>query len=266
MRLSVFGILLVLAASPLLVWVTGATIWYTLAISPLLIALWVGSRLSPPALGLRMGTPGAYLLALSYPVGVMGVTVGLTAIFGAIHVPVLPAPKIAFAMLQMVVVTFCLALMTEEGFFRGWLWGMLERAGRGRASVLLITSSAFCIWHLAIHLVMPRGGLSLPGLPAYLGNIFLLGINLGQLRMVSGSILAPALGHALWNALQYILFGFAAQTGVLSLSSTGLWDPERGLSGLFLNGLFAWAVWVRWGRTGGFSRQHQQPLPRAGAC
>ena len=42
-----------------------------------------------------------------------------------------------------------MVLLTEEGFFRGWLWASLKRAGLNELQVLIWTSIAFSLWHIS---------------------------------------------------------------------------------------------------------------------
>ena len=56
------------------------------------------------------------------------------------------------AFLNLLIVTISTALVaivTEEGFFRGWLWGSLVRRGIIESHVLIYTSIAFALWHIS---------------------------------------------------------------------------------------------------------------------
>jgi hypothetical protein len=41
------------------------------------------------------------------------------------------------------------AIVTEEGFFRGRLMASLERAGQTQSGILVWSSMAFSMWHLS---------------------------------------------------------------------------------------------------------------------
>ena len=77
-----------------------------------------------------------------------------------------------------------MVLITEEGFFRGWLWASLERAGCSRWHVPIYTSLAFTAWHVSA--ITLDTGFDLPAaeIPIYLVNATLLGLIWGILRMV----------------------------------------------------------------------------------
>src|SRR5262245_55313914 len=56
------------------------------------------------------------------------------------------------AFLNLLIVTISTALVaivTEEGFFRGWLWGSLRRKRISECHVLVYTSIAFSAWHIS---------------------------------------------------------------------------------------------------------------------
>ena len=60
-----------------------------------------------------------------------------------------------------------------------------------------------------------------------------------MLRLLSGSIVVASVSHALWNGLDYPLFGFGEKVGALGIEQTHIFGPEVGLVGIVLNLLFA---------------------------
>ncbi len=138
-----------------------------------------------------------------------------------------------------------MVLITEEGFFRGWLWASLERAGVGRGGVLLWSSVAFSLWHVSV--VTLDTGFDLPAaqIPVYLINVVVIGAIWGLMRQASGSVIVPAVCHAVWNALDYPLVGFGTDVGELGITQTNIYGPEVGFLGLALNAVFALVLW-RW--------------------
>jgi membrane protease YdiL (CAAX protease family) len=67
-----------------------------------------------------------------------------------------------------------MVMITEEGFFRGWLWASLKRSGKAYTQVLVWTTLVFVIWHLsAVALDM---GFDLPAkeIPIFLINGIIL--------------------------------------------------------------------------------------------
>ena len=68
-----------------------------------------------------------------------------------------------------------------------------------------------------------------------------------MLRLISGSVLVASVSHAVWNAIDYPLFGFGEHIGKLGIQQTELYGPEVGILGLILNLGFivvmGWMVW-----------------------
>jgi membrane protease YdiL (CAAX protease family) len=137
--------------------------------------------------------------------------------------------------------------LTEEGFFRGVLWGLLKVRKAG-TRILLFTSFAFLLWHVPVAFLEMGEGFPGSVIPIYLLNVLLLGLNWGLMRQISGSVVVASLSHAVWNALAYKLFGFGVEYGELARPSFTVLDPERGVLGILLNAAFlaiAWALLLR---------------------
>jgi membrane protease YdiL (CAAX protease family) len=81
-------------------------------------------------------------------------------------------------------------------------------------------------------------------------NATLLGTIWGILRMVSGSVVVPAVCHAVWNGIDYPLFGFGEKIGALGIGQTHLFGPEVGLIGILLNTAFLLWIWRKYVTTG----------------
>jgi membrane protease YdiL (CAAX protease family) len=126
-------------------------------------------------------------------------------------------------------------MITEEGFFRGWLWAALKRGGQSDTWVLIWTSVAFVIWHLSA--ISLDTGFDIPAkeIPIFLVNATLLSVAWGLMRMISGSILVPSVCHAVWNAIDYPLFGFGEKVGALGIENTHIFGPEVGMLGIVIN-------------------------------
>ncbi len=60
--------------------------------------------------------------------------------------------------------------------------------------------------------------------------------------MISGSVLVPCTAHASWNAIVYIFFGHGLKTGSLGITHITVFDPERGILGLVINGSVAYLL------------------------
>jgi membrane protease YdiL (CAAX protease family) len=140
-----------------------------------------------------------------------------------------------------------MVLITEEGFFRGWLWASLKRAGRSDFYVLVWTTFAFTVWHISA--ISLDTGFDIPAseIPVYLVNATLLGGIWGALRMVSGSVVVPAVCHAVWNGLDYPLYGFGEKVGALGIQETHIYGPEVGIVGGAVNvgvAIILWRLYV----------------------
>ena len=93
-------------------------------------------------------------------------------------------------------------------------------------------------------------GFDVPGaqIPIYLVNATLIGAVFGLLRMVSGSVVVAAVCHAVWNGIDYPLFGFGDKVGALGIEQTQVYGPEVGQMGTALNLpilLFLWFLRAR---------------------
>jgi membrane protease YdiL (CAAX protease family) len=188
--------------------------------------------------GIYVGTSLHYGLALLYPILVMGAIAVVAALTGAIDVSETNWTKTAANLALITVSTVLVTILTEEGFFRGWLWASLRRAGLTPRNTLVWTSLAFAAWHISA--VVLETGFEPPAkqIPVYLVNATILGAIWGRLRSLSGSIVVASVSHGLWNGMAYALFGFGTHVGALGIENTALYGPEIGVLGLGLNAAF----------------------------
>lgn len=239
-------------ASPAAQWASGSPLAYTLAPGVLALAIWAGHRLTRSEMGLRAPAPAGIALALAVPGAVAALLAAVAGLMGQLNPAEVPLAGAAQMAGMSFAVTFVLALLTEDGFFRGALWGGARRAGLSEFGALALTSAAFAAWHIAAAAMIPDFEVPAAWRAVYIGNMLLAGLIFGLLRTISGSLLAPALAHAAWNTLAYGLFGHGSDPGLLGIADIGLIDPERGLAGLALNALAAGVlVQVARGRTAG---------------
>lgn len=238
MKLALFGIVLSIAITTAMD-ATGYTMFSALPLAPLAGLFWFVERLSRAEIGLTAGSPSAYALALAYPLVVLGLVAGVAAINGAVDVSGADWGKVWLNIALGSTIGILMGLLTEEGFFRGWLWASLARAGQSDVRVLAITSLAFTAWHVSV--VSFDTGFDVPAgeIPIYLVNVTLFGAVMGMLRLLSGSVVVPSVCHAVWNGIDYPLFGFGERVGALGIEQTHLYGPEVGLLGLLLNAIFA---------------------------
>lgn len=232
-----------IAVSPLLQVTTGEGMLYTLWLVVMMIALWVLQRLTLREVGITAGDTGSYLLAFAYPLVIIGCVVLGAWAAQAVDLKDYSSSTVFRRLSLNFLMTFLLALLTEEGFFRGALWGSCERAGFSPTKTIVWTSLAFGLWHLAVPLIDPDFEQSLAKVPQYVLGSTAFGVAMGLLRLKSGSIVLPSLCHALWNASVYTFFGAGNKVGQLGISDPTLWDPERGYAGLILSILASIFLW-----------------------
>ena len=62
--------------------------------------------------------------------------------------------------------------------------------------------------------------------------------------MKTGSVVVPSVCHAVWNGLDYPLYGFGEKVGALGIEQTHIYGPEVGWLGMVLNVIFATALYL----------------------
>lgn len=222
---------------------TGFSMFSALPLFPLAAFFWYLQKLSRADIGLVVGAARNYAWALAYPLLVLGLMAAIAWLTGATDTSATNWNK-AFTNIGLMSSTgILMVLITEEGFFRGWLWASLKRAGRSDAYILVWATLAFTAWHISA--ISLDTGFNVPAaeIPIYLVNATLIGGIWGALRMVSGSVVVPAVCHAVWNGLAYALYGFGEKVGALGIQQTHIFGPEVGLVGVGLNAGFAVLVW-----------------------
>jgi membrane protease YdiL (CAAX protease family) len=225
---------------------TGLTMFSALPLFPLMFLFWWLQRLSRSEIGFAWGRPWHYGLAILYPLTVLGAAVLIAQGTGATAVSEIDWQKLGKNLLLMSLVGPAVLVLTEEGFFRGWLWGSLERAGKSPTATLVWSSIAFAAWHWSWAILDSGLDLSVTQVPIYLTNAALMGVVWGLLRWISGSILVASVSHAVWNAIAYSLFGAGPIAGVLGIEDKFILGAEVGLVGLVLNFAFTFALWKWW--------------------
>lgn len=232
-----------IAISPLLLLVSGESALYNLWLAVMMLALWAIERLTRREIGVVVGNLSSYLIALAYVVAIIGcVAIGAWAA-NLVDLKDYSGATVFRRLSLNFLVTFALALVTEEGFFRGALWGSCERAGFSPAKTVLWTSIAFGLWHFAVPIIDPDFAQPLSKVPQYVIGSTAFGVAMGLLRLRSGSIVVTSACHALWNASAYTFFGAGEKIGQLGISDASLWDPERGYAGLVLAIIAAVSMW-----------------------
>ena len=220
----------------------GLSAFSALPLLPLAVLYWRLERQSRQAMGIAWGRPPNYALAIAYPLLVLGACAAVAGIAGTVNFAAANRNQVLRDFAIMASATIPAALLTEEGFFRGWLMGSLgcnELSGRW---ILVWSSIAFSLWHVSA--VALQTGFELPParIPIYLANAAVIGAIWGWMRLRSGSILAPSVSHGLWNGGAYVLFGYGQKTGALGITYAGTFNPENGWLGLALNVAFLVAL------------------------
>ena len=222
---------------------TGYSAFSALPLLALTGLFWALQKFTRKEIRLRWGDLTSHGWALAYPVVVLGLAAAIALFFGAIDVADADWPKTLTNIGLGSTVGILMVMITEEGFFRGWLWASLKRAGKSDRGVLVLSSLAFTLWHVSA--VSLDTGYDLPAreIPIFLINVTIIGLIWGILRMVSGSVLVPAVSHAVWNGIDYPLFGFGEKVGALGITDTYRFGPEVGLAGIVLGLAFLTLVW-----------------------
>jgi membrane protease YdiL (CAAX protease family) len=244
LKWALIACILAIIVSPLVTILSGSPNYSALVLLPLAVVFWLIVRPSRCDIGIRPGRPGDYGLALAYPVFVMGLLMILIWRIEGVSWAEMDGRRIAFVIAVNSLAGTLGVLLTEEGFFRGVVWGMLKKRNLDGRRILLFTSVAFLIWHVPVAFLEMGEGFPRSAIPLYLANVMLLGLNWGLMRLASGSVIVPALSHAVWNAIAYKFFGFGVEYGELARPSFTVLDPERGMVGIALNAVFLIAAWT----------------------
>lgn len=225
---------------------TGYAMFSALPLFPLAGLFWYLQSFSRTEIGLVWGSARYYGLAIAYPVLVLGATAAIAYAFGAVDTSNADWHKTLMNMGLMSSTGTLVVLLTEEGFFRGWLWAAFKRAGVGDTRVLIGSTLAFTAWHISA--ISLDTGFDIPAdeIPIYLINATLIGAIFGAFRLISGSVIVPSLCHAVWNGIDYPLFGFGEKPGALGIQETHIYGPEVGLLGIGLNLAFCAWLWRRY--------------------
>lgn len=244
LRLPILGTLAAIAATTAMD-ATGYSPFSALTLAPLMGLLWYLERFSRREVGFVWGRRADYVQAIVYPLFVIGAASLAAWIGGAVHLESTNWKSFWINLIAGGLSTILATIVTEEGFFRGWLWASLRRAGCGEAPTLVWTSVAFALWHLS-WVFMPTD-FDLPPwqIPIYMANATLLGLVWGMLRLASGSVIVASVAHGVWNGLAYALFAFGTKVGALGVTESWIYGPEVGWVGLALNAAYAAGLW-RW--------------------
>ena len=218
---------------------TGNTVLSALPLILLLVLFSLLSRMSLKDIGVRFGGGEYYGYAIAHPLFVASAIAATAQSFGALDLSAFDPGKSLANVALLVAATFVMAVLTEEGFFRGWLWAGVARQGTTPLTTLLVTTAAFVLWHVPFVFLSGEFAFGTAQIPLFFVNATLLGLIWGLLRLGSGSILVSSLGHGLWNGLVYVLFGIGSNVGALGIRDVAIYGPEVGILGVLLNAVSA---------------------------
>lgn len=243
LRWPVIGTLVAIAATAAL-YAAGLPLYAANSLLlPLFLLLWYCQRLSRAEIGLTWGRGRDYALAFGYPVVVLALAVLIAWLNGAVNFAAIDLATTAPHLVFLTLITILGAIFTEDGFFRGWLWASLKRAGMTERGLLVWTSVAFAVWTVPMPLLSTDFHLPIAQATILILNAGVIGLNWALIRQRSGSIVVVAVSHGVWNGLVYTLFNAGLTPGVLGIHNAGVFGPETGLVGLALNLAFAAVLW-----------------------
>lgn len=212
----------------------------------LLLVFWGLYRYPRRAVGFTFGKAKTYAIAILYPVLIIGILAGLAFANGLVDISKTQWPQVLQELALIAAFTFVIAIVTEEGFFRGWLWAALKDAGLSKTKIIIFTSIAFSLWHAPEVTIGSEFALPPAQIPVLLINAVVIGAIWGILRDLSGSVIVSSLSHGVWNAGAYVLFGDGLKAGALGIKNTSILGPEHGLLGLGLNLVVLILLWQHW--------------------
>jgi membrane protease YdiL (CAAX protease family) len=215
-----------------------------LLLLPLLVLFWYLERFSRREMGFVPGSLRDYGLGLLHPLLVLSLLALVAWWSGATTIQTPDWSKVALNLAVTALTTTLATIVTEDGFFRGWLWASLRRAGLTEQRVVLVTGIAFGVWHLPYALWGTGYAPFSAEVPLLIINASVIGIAWGLLRLNSGSVVVPAVTHGIWNGAVYELFNNGAEIGTLGIQNTSVFGPESGVLALVLNLGYAIGLWL----------------------
>ena len=240
--IPLLGFIIALVITALAPFLTGKENLQATLLFPIILIFAYYTKMNAKDLGLIFSKRKEYFIAMAYPLISTLIVISLATItdnLGQIN--------ITFATLTAFLVLFfstlILTVTTEEGFFRGWLFGIMEKYDYTPKLIIVLTSLAFAIWHIPLFFLGGGLGGAYNLIPLYLSTVFTGGAIMAIIRYRSGSIIVSSLSHTIWNSVNYILFGFGTAVGVLGITPITIFDPERGFLGLGINVLFLIIFW-----------------------
>ncbi len=116
---------------------TGFSLFSSLPLIALNGLFWYLQKFTRAEIGLCWGDLKSHSRAIGYPLLVLGLAAAIAGYFGAIDTRQADWTKVMVS-ISLGSLIGILMMITEEGFFRGWLWASLKRAGKSDRQVLII--------------------------------------------------------------------------------------------------------------------------------
>jgi hypothetical protein len=126
---------------------SGLAAFSALWLFPWIGLVWCWEGLSRAEMGFVWSALRHYVPALLHPVLVLGLAALAGWITGAVEVEKTHWRKAWLNVALVTVSTIRGVIITEEGFFRGWVWAALKYTGQNGYGVLVWSSLAFALWH-----------------------------------------------------------------------------------------------------------------------
>ena len=127
-RWPVIGVLAAIAITTTMD-ASGLTNFSALPLAALLGLFWYLQRLSRAEIGFVWAKARYFGLALLHPLLVLGILALIALGMGITQVESTDWQRAGLNFVLMTVSTVLVTIVTEEGFFRGWLWASLKRTG-----------------------------------------------------------------------------------------------------------------------------------------
>lgn len=178
----------------------GLSAFSALPLCPLMLLFWYLDGLKRTEIGFVWGPIRDYGLAVLHSCLVLGLIVLLAWITGALDLEKSRGRTAGINFAIVALSTFLVAMITEEGFFRGWLWASLKRAGQSDPRVLAWTSLSFALWHLSAVLLETGFNPPLRQVPVFMVNAAVLARS-GACCGCTRSIVVSSLAHGVWNGV-----------------------------------------------------------------
>ncbi len=127
-------------------------------------------------MGIRGGQMRHYAIATAYVIAVIASCTLIAILSGDVASEPVDVRATAKTFSLILTTTFVVVFLTEEGFFRGVLWGGCETRKLESKWTFGLTAFAFASWHIYLPFVEPEFAMAAWQVPIYLSNALLLSL------------------------------------------------------------------------------------------